>query len=100
MLRVGEGSSGGGEKKERRERSDDQLRRYASKILEVSMKYGLSQEDEAYLYQMLDMAYGVKFEGSGGNELHGSGEDDNEATRSVLGGGEVESDETHEPIRQ
>ena len=61
MLRVGEGSSGGGEKKERRERSDDQLRRYASKILEVSMKYGLSQEDEAYLYQMLDMAYGVKF---------------------------------------
>ena len=49
MLRVGEAPSGAGETKERRERSDEQMRRYARKILEISMKYGLSKEDEDFL---------------------------------------------------
>ncbi len=94
MLRVGEAPSGAGEKKERRERSDEQLRRYARTIMQVSMEFGLTEEDEEFLFGLLRTTYGnTKPEGSGGSDAPESepDEDDSGSSESAPdeGGGEV-----------
>ena len=92
MLRVGEAPSGAGEKKERRERTDEQKRRYARKILEVSIKYGLTEEDEKVLFEMLDMTYGGgSSSGETGSESGSTHE--SEPRRGEEGASETESEE-------
>ena len=92
MLRVGEAPSGAGEKKERRERTDEQKRRYARKILEVSIKYGLTEEDEKVLFEMLDMTYGGgSSSGETGSESGSTHE--SEPRRDEEGASETESEE-------
>ena len=59
MLRSMEGpSGGGGETAKSREISDEKKRMFARKIIEISMKYGLSEEDMDMLYGILDSTYG------------------------------------------
>ncbi|MBQ9684497.1 hypothetical protein IJV57_03410 [Candidatus Saccharibacteria bacterium] len=82
MVRAaGEAPSGGasGEKIKQRELSDEMRKRFAKRILEISIKYGLSEQDENSLFDLLDSAYGENSGDQGqdsGSQNNGEGQGD------------------------
>ena len=82
MVRAaGEAPSGGasGEKRERRELSDEMRRRFAKRILEISIKYRLTENDEKSLFDLLDLTYGENSGDQGqdsGSQNNGEGQGD------------------------
>ena len=82
MVRAaGEAPSGvaSGEKSKQRELSDEMRKRFAKRILEISIKYGLSEQDENSLFDLLDSAYGETSGDQGqdsGSQNNGEGQGD------------------------
>jgi hypothetical protein len=87
MVRAaGEAPSGGasGEKREQRELSDEMRKRFARRILEISIKYGLTEKDEKSLFDLLDSTYGE----NSGDQSQDSGSQNNGEGQGDQGNGD------------
>ena len=97
MVRAaGEAPSGGasGEKRERRELSDEKRRRFARRILEITIKYGLTEDDEKSLFALLDSTYGENGsdqgqDSSSQNNGEGQGDQGNGDNKDGQNGGDT-----------